>query len=128
MHGLTSGCSSACTLDFEEFVDERIVGRKPKKLDFAQAAAMPLTSITAWEAFFDRMKVQAGKRILVISGAGDRLRTVEDVRNVALLSRAGRTVLLRDVGDEPGALPLLSHALLETWRRRRGSRVGRCRL
>ncbi|HEU5178838.1 MAG TPA: alcohol dehydrogenase catalytic domain-containing protein, partial [Burkholderiales bacterium] len=32
-------------------VDEHIVGRKPKKLDFAQAAAMPLTSITAWEAF-----------------------------------------------------------------------------
>ena len=51
-------------------VDERIVGRKPKKLDFAQAAAMPLTSITAWEAFYDRMKVQRGKRILIISGAG----------------------------------------------------------
>ena len=51
-------------------VDERIVGRKPKRLDFAQAAAMPLTSITAWEAFFDRMKVQAGKRLLIISGAG----------------------------------------------------------
>ena len=31
---------------------------------------MPLTSITAWEAFFDRMKVQAGKRMLIISGAG----------------------------------------------------------
>lgn len=29
-------------------------------------------------------------------------------------------LLLRDVGDEPGALPLLSHALLETWQRRRG--------
>ncbi len=29
-------------------------------------------------------------------------------------------VLLQDVGDEPGALPLLSHALLETWKRRRG--------
>jgi WD40 repeat protein/DNA-binding SARP family transcriptional activator len=32
-------------------------------------------------------------------------------------------LLLRDVGDEPGALPLLSHALLETWRRRRGRRL-----
>jgi len=59
------GCNSEYHL-----VDERIVGRKPKKLDFAQAAAMPLTSITAWEAFFERMKVQAGKRILIISGAG----------------------------------------------------------
>ncbi|HEU4351117.1 MAG TPA: zinc-binding alcohol dehydrogenase family protein [Burkholderiales bacterium] len=59
------GCNSEFHL-----VDERIVGRKPRTLDFAQAAAMPLTSITAWEAFFDRMKVQAGKRILIISGAG----------------------------------------------------------
>jgi zinc-binding alcohol dehydrogenase family protein len=59
------GCDSEFHL-----VDERIVGRKPKKLDFAQAAAMPLTSITAWEAYHDRMKVQKGKRILIISGAG----------------------------------------------------------
>jgi zinc-binding alcohol dehydrogenase family protein len=59
------GCNSEFHL-----VDERIVGRKPKTLDFAQAAAMPLTSITAWEAFFDRMKVRSGKRILIISGAG----------------------------------------------------------
>ena len=59
------GCDSEFHL-----VDERIVGRKPKTLDFAQAAAMPLTSITAWEAFFDRMKIQSGKRILIISGAG----------------------------------------------------------
>ncbi|HEX7220291.1 MAG TPA: zinc-binding alcohol dehydrogenase family protein [Burkholderiales bacterium] len=59
------GCNSEFHL-----VDERIVGRKPKKLDFAQAAAMPLTSITAWEAFHDRMKIQRGKRILIISGAG----------------------------------------------------------
>ena len=59
------GCNSEFHL-----VDERIVGRKPKSLDFAQAAAMPLTSITAWEAFHDRMKVQSGKRLLIISGAG----------------------------------------------------------
>jgi zinc-binding alcohol dehydrogenase family protein len=60
-----AGCNSEFHL-----VDERIVGRKPKSLDFAQAAAMPLTSITAWEAFHDRMKVQSGKRMLIISGAG----------------------------------------------------------
>lgn len=58
-----------------QLVDERIVGRKPEKLDFAQAAAMPLTTITAWEAFFDRMKIDRhgkdrGKRLLVIGGAG----------------------------------------------------------
>ena len=60
-----AGCNSEFHL-----VDERIVGRKPKSLDFAQAAAMPLTSITAWEAFFDRMKVQSGKSMLIIGGAG----------------------------------------------------------
>ena len=37
-------------------VDERIVGRKPKTLSFAQAAALPLTSITAWELLFDRFR------------------------------------------------------------------------
>src|SRR4051794_35886153 len=36
-------------------VDERIVGRKPKTLSYAQAAALPLTSITAWELLFDRL-------------------------------------------------------------------------
>jgi hypothetical protein len=36
-------------------VDERIVGSKPRSLSFAQAAAMPLTTITAWEALFDRL-------------------------------------------------------------------------
>ena len=59
------GCNSEFHL-----VDERIVGAKPKSLDFAQAAALPLTSITAWESFFDRMKVQSGRSILIIGGAG----------------------------------------------------------
>src|SRR6187401_465832 len=36
-------------------VDERIVGRNPKSLSFAQSAALPLTSITAWELLFDRL-------------------------------------------------------------------------
>ncbi|WP_454848794.1 zinc-binding alcohol dehydrogenase family protein [Rhizobium binxianense] len=56
-------------------VDERIVGRKPKSLDFAAAAALPLTSITAYEALFDRLKVTdpvsgAARSILIIGGAG----------------------------------------------------------
>jgi zinc-binding alcohol dehydrogenase family protein len=56
-------------------VDERIVGRKPATLDFAQAAALPLTSITGWEALFDRIRVKdavpgAANAILIIGGAG----------------------------------------------------------
>jgi zinc-binding alcohol dehydrogenase family protein len=56
-------------------VDERIVGKKPRSLSFAQAAALPLTSITAWELLFDRLAVAPGKApddraLLVIGGAG----------------------------------------------------------
>lgn len=56
-------------------VDERIVGRKPKSLSFAQAAALPLTSITAWELLFDRLGAVPGKRLdprtlLITGGAG----------------------------------------------------------
>ncbi|HEY9133148.1 MAG TPA: zinc-binding alcohol dehydrogenase family protein [Dyella sp.] len=56
-----------------QVVDERIVGRKPTSLDFAQAAALPLTAVTAWELLFDRLGVPrqgpAGT-ILVIGAAG----------------------------------------------------------
>lgn len=38
-------------------VDERIVGRKPKSISFEEAAAMPLTTITAWEALYDRLSL-----------------------------------------------------------------------
>ncbi|QDL54460.1 zinc-binding alcohol dehydrogenase family protein [Rhodoferax aquaticus] len=56
-------------------VDERIVGHMPKSLGFAQAAALPLTSITAWELLFDRLGVVPGKKpggksLLVIGAAG----------------------------------------------------------
>jgi len=56
-------------------VDERIVARKPASLSFAEAAALPLTSITAWEALFDRLSVDkpvpgAAPAILIIGGAG----------------------------------------------------------
>lgn len=56
-------------------VDERIVGRKPERLDFGQAAALPLTAITAWELLFDRLGVPrgagaAGQSLLVVGAAG----------------------------------------------------------
>ncbi len=57
-----------------QLVDERIVGRKPRSLSFAEAAALPLTTITAWEGLFDRMGlhegVGAGDALLVLGGAG----------------------------------------------------------
>ncbi|MGO4261343.1 zinc-binding alcohol dehydrogenase family protein [Lysobacter sp. TAB13] len=56
-------------------VDERIVGAAPASLSAAQAAALPLTAITAWELLFQRMPFDAdnggrGKSLLIIAGAG----------------------------------------------------------
>ena len=55
-------------------VDERIVGRKPATLSHTEAAAMPLTTITAWELLFDRFGIAENggenKSLLIIGGAG----------------------------------------------------------
>ena len=56
-------------------VDERIVGRKPSSLSWTDAAAMPLTSLTAWELLFDRMRIPYGSKtnggtLLIINGSG----------------------------------------------------------
>ncbi len=56
-----------------QLVDERIVALKPKTLDFAQATALPLASITAWESLFDRLKITQAdkdKTLLLIGAAG----------------------------------------------------------
>ena len=59
-----------------QLVDERIVGHLPQSLNYAQAAALPLTAITAWEALFDRLGIaleplkNKGKSLLIIGGAG----------------------------------------------------------
>ena len=58
-----------------QLVDERIVGMKPKSLSFAEAAALPLTTITAYEAFFDRLGIDRdgankGQSILIIGAGG----------------------------------------------------------
>ena len=58
-----------------QLVDERLAGRKPTTLDFAQAAALPLTAVTAWELLFDRMPFSIDaednqRSLLIIGGAG----------------------------------------------------------
>ncbi|MEF8721604.1 MAG: zinc-binding alcohol dehydrogenase family protein [Candidatus Accumulibacter delftensis] len=58
-----------------QLVDERIVGYKPKSLGFAEAAALPLTTITAYEAFFDRLGIDRdgadeGQSVLIIGAGG----------------------------------------------------------
>lgn len=75
-------------------VDERLVGHKPQNLTFAEAAAMPLTGVTAWEALFDRLRIpfdpsrNQGKTILIIGAAGG-VGTIA----VQLAKQAGLTVI-----------------------------------
>ncbi|MGO4114405.1 zinc-binding alcohol dehydrogenase family protein [Rhizobium ruizarguesonis] len=91
-------------------VDERIVGAKPKSLDFAAAAALPLTSITAYEALFDRLKVQdavsgAARSILIIGGAGgvgsiaiQITRALTDLTVIATASRPETQDWVKELG------------------------------
>ena len=80
-------------------VDERIVGHKPQSLDWAQAAALPLTSITAWETLFDRLDVRkpvpgAVNAILIIGGAGGvgsiTIQLARKLTNLTIIATASR--------------------------------------
>ena len=51
-------------------VDERLVGRKPRKLDHLHAASVPLTALTAWEGLYEQLGVKEGSSILVLGAAG----------------------------------------------------------
>ncbi|POZ16455.1 zinc-binding alcohol dehydrogenase family protein [Lelliottia aquatilis] len=56
-----------------QLIDARIVGHKPQSLDWAAAAALPLTALTAWEGLFERLHIQdagSDKTLLIIGGAG----------------------------------------------------------
>lgn len=93
-----------------QIVDERIVGRKPESLDFAAAAAMPLTSITAWELMFDRIGIRRGegvdtRSLLVLGGAGgvgsmaiQIARALTGLTVIATASRPESTAWVRDLG------------------------------
>ena len=89
-----------------QLVDERIVGRKPKSLDFAQAAAIPLTAITAWEAFFDRLKIEKGKTMLIIGGAGGvgsigiQIAKIAGLRVIATASRPESIAWVKALGAD----------------------------
>ncbi len=91
-------------------VDDRIVGHKPESLDWAQAAALPLTSITAWETLFDRLDVRkpvpgAATAILIIGGAGgvgsiaiQLARQLTDLTVIATASRDETRGWVEDLG------------------------------
>ena len=94
-----------------QLVDERIVGFKPKSLNNAEAAALPLTSLTAYEMLFDRLKVQETKAekpvILVIGAAGgvgsitvQLLKAVTEFTVIATASRPESKAWLNEIGAD----------------------------
>jgi len=91
-------------------VDERIVGPKPKSLGFAEATALPLTAITAWEMLFDRLDIRkpvpgAAHALLIIGGAGgvgsiaiQLARQLTDVTVIATASRPETRAWAQELG------------------------------
>lgn len=91
-------------------VDERIVGIKPKSLDFPAAAALPLTSITAYEMLFDRLDVRrpvpgAANAIVIVGGAGgvgsiaiQLARVLTDLTVIATASRPETQAWVKKLG------------------------------
>jgi zinc-binding alcohol dehydrogenase family protein len=95
----------------QHLVDERIVGKKPTTLGFAEAAALPLTAITAYEALFDRLGFDPdggdrGSTVLIVGGAGGvgsiaiLLAKVAGLRVVATASREESQSWVRALGAD----------------------------
>jgi zinc-binding alcohol dehydrogenase family protein len=100
------GCNSEWHL-----VDERIVGPKPASLGWAEAAALPLTAITAWESLHDRLGIDrhgghAGRSLLIIGGAGGvgsmgiQLARMAGLRVIATASRPETVEWCRALGAQ----------------------------
>ncbi|NMR26375.1 zinc-binding alcohol dehydrogenase family protein [Pseudoalteromonas sp. NEC-BIFX-2020_015] len=95
-----------------QLVDERIVGRAPTTLNDAQTAALPLTSITAWELLFDRLQIPRSSdakpaSLLVIGAAGgvgsilvQLAKQLTNVTVVGTASRADSVTWLNELGVE----------------------------
>ena len=92
-------------------VDERIVGRKPTSLSHAEAAALPLTTITAYESFFDRLGIDrdgadAGQSIFIIGAGGGvgsigiQLAKAAGLTVIATASRSKTTAWVKELGAD----------------------------
>jgi zinc-binding alcohol dehydrogenase family protein len=98
----------------QQLVDQRIVGRKPANLSFEQAAALPLTALTAWEALFERLAIAkvrspaaAAPTLLIINGAGgvgsiaiQLAKQVAGLRVIATASRPETTTWVQQMGAD----------------------------
>lgn len=93
-------------------VDARLAALKPTTLSDAEAAALPLTAITAWEALFERLDIRrpvpgAAKAILIIGGAGgvgsvaiQLLKALTDLTVIATASRPETEAWVRQMGAD----------------------------
>lgn len=98
-------------------VDARIVAKKPASLSFAEAAALPLTALTAWETLFDRLRVNdpvpgADPALLLIGAAGGvgsiTLQLARELTELRLIATASREAS-RQWATEQGADEVIDH-------------------
>jgi zinc-binding alcohol dehydrogenase family protein len=103
-----------------QLVDARIVGRKPRSLDAASAAALPLTALTAYEMLFDRLQVPRGngaegKKLLIIGGAGGvgsiAIQLARQLTGITVIATASRPETIAWVKDL-GAHHVIDHSKL----------------
>ena len=88
---------SGCNAEYQ-LIDERIVGLKPNSLTDSEAAAIPLTGLTAWESLFDRIKIDPandkGKTVLILAGAGGvgsiAIQIAKQVAGLTVIATASR--------------------------------------
>lgn len=115
-------------------VDERIVGRKPRSLSFREAAALPLTAITAWEGLFDRLRLDRdggdrGRSVLIVGAAGGvgsiAIQIAKQVAGLTVIATASRPdsaawcralgadAVIDHTGDLPAQARALGHATVD---------------
>lgn len=94
-----------------QLIDERIVGKKPKTLSFAEAAALPLTTLTAYESFFDRLGIDrdggnSGESLLIIGAGGGvgsigiQLARAAGLKIIATASRPETSAWVTELGAD----------------------------
>jgi zinc-binding alcohol dehydrogenase family protein len=109
-----------CNAEYQ-LVDERIAGHMPPSLSFEQAAALPLTSVTAWESLFDRLGIaldpvlNRGRSILIIGAAGGvgsiAIQLAKQVAGLTVVATASRPDSIAWV-SELGADHVVNHHAL----------------
>jgi NADPH2:quinone reductase len=87
-------------------ISENLAQFKPRTLDFIHTAAAPLVLITAWEALFDRARLQAGQTVLIHAGAGGvghvaiQLAKLAGARVITTVSNAAKASFVRTLGAD----------------------------